>query len=354
VTAAAHTTPRVSRFLVERLVAGLDQLGVDTPAVLRRCRLDGDALARLPERVPYAIFHDLFVALGEVTGERSFGVRLAELGRPEIYDVFGYVLRSSATLGDALLRTGRYLRLVTDAVDFTLHVDGDRALLLHRDSSTAVSHPEAIEFAVAAVAVIARRMTGKALVPIEARFIHDAPADVAHHVRVFGAPVRFRQLQNGLVFPAELLHLEIASRDARLCALLERQAEQLLAALPEAGHYTRRVQELLAEELRGGSPTAARIAKRLAMHPKTLGRRLRLEGTSLQQLLDSVRRGLAERYLIASDTSVSEVAFLLGFADPTAFHKAFKRWTGITPHAFRRRTRFSGHGDGSGSQSSVG
>jgi AraC-like DNA-binding protein len=102
------------------------------------------------------------------------------------------------------------------------------------------------------------------------------------------------------------------------------------------------VRELIAAELAAGRATAARIAKRLAMHPRTLHRRLREEGTTLRTLLDTMRRDLAGRHLATSQLTIAEIADRLGFSDPTAFNKAFRRWTGDSPRAFRRRARLGG------------
>jgi len=346
--------PTISRFVVERLLGSLGPLHVEAAAILERCHLEPRDVERLPERVPFALMRDLMVAVGEVSGEPSIGLRLAEMSRAEFYEVFGYVLRASATLGDAILRTGRYLRLITDAGQLNLQVEGDRGMILYRDARPELSHPQLVEFMLAVVAVIARQMSGKHLLPVEVRFTHAAAADPSHHAKFFGAPVLFLRPHNALVFSVELLHLPIQSRDSRLCALLERQAEQLLASLPRNGEYSTRVREALAAELRGGNPNADHIAECLGLHPRTLGRRLREEGTSHQALLDELRRDLAERHLTTSDASVGEIACLLGFADTSAFNKAFKRWNGTGPAAYRRRARLSPEVDGVPSRSNTG
>ena len=180
-------------------------------------------------------------------------------------------------------------------------------------------------------------MTGKQLTPIEVRFTHDPPPDMSHHKELFAAPVLFRQPYNGYVFSSALLHMPIVSHDSKLNAELERQAEQMLEHLPKTGDFSRRVQELISAELRGGNPSADNVAAKLGMHPKTLSRRLKSESTSHQQLLDQLRYRLAERYLRQADLSISEVAFLLGYSDTSSFNKAFKRWTGTPPQAFRQK-----------------
>ena len=338
---ASPTEPTLARVLVQRFALGIGLLEIDAPRVLRRCGLDEAALERLPDRVPYALMRQLYVATQEVSGQTGIGLRLAEQVRPETWEMLGYVIRSSGTLGDALLRAGRYMRLVSDATELGLHVEGERALLLCRTSYPKLALPEVTEFTLAAIATFGRHLSGVDLIPIEVRFAHGAPADVDLHVRMFRAPVRFRSPHDGIVLDAALLNLPIESRDPLLCELLERQVEHVIAALPEPRRFTRAVQGLLETEIVDGNPAAQRIAQRLGVHAKTLARRLRSEGTSHRRLLENVRRELAERYLTVSDKTVSEVAFLLGYADPSAFHKAFRRWTGVAPDGYRRRARVS-------------
>lgn len=333
--------PTVARLIVQQIAFGLGLLGVDGVAVLRRCDLDEAALKRLPERVPFALVVRLFAAMHAVTGEQGFGLRFAAQVLPETWEMLGYVVRSSGTLGDALLRAGRYLRLISDATELSLHVEGKRALLLYRNPYPELALPEITEFVLAVIAIIGRHLSGRNVVPLEVRFTHAEPDDTTLHTQLFGAPVRFRRPHDGLVLDEAVLHLPIGSHDPRLCTLLERQAEQLLARLPEPRRFTRAVQDLLTSEIESGNSSADRVAAHLGLHPKTLRRRLQAEGTSHRRLLESVRRDLAERYLTVSDKTVSEMAFMLGYADPSAFHKAFRRWTGIAPDVYRRRARLA-------------
>jgi AraC-like DNA-binding protein len=109
----------------------------------------------------------------------------------------------------------------------------------------------------------------------------------------------------------------------------------LIQKLPKAEATTDAVRRHLASELDKGQPTLEQIAPRLHMSSRTLRRRLDEEGTSFRQILGEVRRELASRYLMEGRLSVGEIAFLLGFSEPSAFHRAFKQWTGHAPHAYR-------------------
>jgi AraC-like DNA-binding protein len=336
--AAQAMGPTLARLFVQRFAAGLESLGLDVVRIFGRCDLDPARLDSLPDRLPWAVMVRLFVAAREVSRDPGIALRLAEQVQPETWEMLGYVIKSSGTLGDALLRAGRYLRLLSDATELSLHVEGERAILLHRNPYPELKLPEGAEFVLAAVTTIGGHLSGRRLAPLEVRFQHAAPADTSIHARVFRAPVRFRQPHNALVIDEAVLHVPIGSRDPRLCTLLERQAAQLLATLPEPRRFTRAVEEIVATELHEGRIDAVHVATRLGIHPKTLSRRLKAEGTSHRRLVEDVRRDLAERYLSVSDKTVTEVAFLLGYSDASAFHKAFVRWKGVGPDVYRRRS----------------
>jgi YesN/AraC family two-component response regulator len=124
----------------------------------------------------------------------------------------------------------------------------------------------------------------------------------------------------------------------RLAATVRRVLAQGFDARPRSGleSTTQRLERLMEEELRGGNPTLEHLAARLHMSPRTLHRRLGEEGTGFRRILARLRRALAARHLRETRLALGEIAFLLGFSEVSAFHRAFKRWTGCPPRAYRR------------------
>ena len=328
-----HASPVTAAREFVRAIAGLEYLGIDAKPALARIGLDYAKLGQLGDEIPLARSKEFWDAVVETSGEHGIGLRLAKLVRPEAYEVFGCLIAASATLGEAVLRGTRLIGLVTRAVRLSFHHEGDRASLEVEPLFPELVHSEMIEFMVGAPHFIARRITGRrTLSPIEVRFAHRAPRDLSHHNRLFGAPIRFGCPSSGLVFDGSLLDLPIQSHDSTLSATLQRQADELIGREPTDG-FRAEVRAALAAELRGGDPSAERLAAALGMHPKTLTRRLRSEGTTFRGLLDDLRLQLAERYLRQPDLSVEEVAFLLGYSERSAFHRAYRRWTGRPPRA---------------------
>jgi AraC-like DNA-binding protein len=305
----------------------------------------GDLLAalaaELPEdpdaRIPFELLVRAWPAAARLTGDDAFGLHFAEAAAVGSFGVFDYVTRARPTLGEALACGIRYQRLLHDAVEFGLRLDGEVAIFSHRAHGEAGGAPRhAAEAALASWLVRTRVLTGVALQPIAVRFEHAAPSAIAEHRRIFGIAPGFGAGGNELHLARADLARPLATADAGLAAVLERHATTLLAALPAGEAPLARVRRVVAEELRLGTPSAATVAKRLHASVRSLQRLLAEHGTSFRDLVDELRRELAERYLAEPTISVTEAAFLLGFSEPSAFHRAFRRWRGTTPEAFRR------------------
>ncbi len=316
--------------VLKDIVAGLRMIDLDVVPALDLIGLTPERLDALDEDIPRILVRSFWDAMVKTTGQSGMGLRLAEQVRPESYELFGNLIAASSTLGEAALRATRLIRLATGAIRMSFQHDGDRASV-SIESLQEPMHREGMEFMVGAVGVISEQIAGRPLEPIEVRFMHPAPPDLTHHRRLFNdALIRFESSSNGIAFDGALLDLPIPSRDASLSASLQRQADALMERKPVRG-FKAEVRAALAVELRGGDPSAQRVAASLAMHAKTLTRRLRSEGTTFRGLLDEVRLELADRYLRQPGLSVEEVAYLLGYSDGSAFHRAYRRWTGRAP-----------------------
>lgn len=292
------------------------------------------------ERMPISVALELLRGGIVMTGDANIGLKAAAEVERGDYGVIEYVARSAPTLGAATEALGRYLALISDAVRFSLEVKDKRAFV--RLESTVVLPRANADFQSAAF-YWATRLVMDAEVeeqPIEIWFEHAQPDDTSEYARSFhGNKVLFGMPWNGFVFDASLLETPMPGADDKLHALIRKHADALLAELPRAQSFTQRVRELLLKELQGGNPSAVRIASALHMSGRTLTRRLEDEGTTFKDLLDDLRKSLSLRYVGSTDLGLSEIAFLLGFSQSAAFHRAFKRWTQQTPLEYRRARR---------------
>lgn len=318
------------------VLSRLESLGVDVGSVLSAAGVDPAVAADSDARLPHPVLLAVWNEAAQRSGDDAFGLHVAEHIRPGAFDVLGYAIRSSATLGEGLERLVRYHRILHDAAVVELRVEGDRVRLLHTLPAEAGPLPrQAAEFIVAAWLVVARQATGLDFAPLGVSFRHSAPENLDEHRRLFRAPLRFSQAANGLVIPRTLLDAPLVKSDPGLCAVLEPYVRELLDRVHAPTSLAHRVRQVLAAAL----PTAASAetaARRLHMSRRTLNRQLGRERTSFKSLFDDLRHELAIRYLAQPEMAIAEVAFLLGFSEASAFHRAFKRWSGVTPAEHRR------------------
>jgi len=142
-----------------------------------------------------------------------------------------------------------------------------------------------------------------------------------------------------VVIEASICRLPMRRRDPILRKFLESQADAVLASTPVRPGVALDVQRALTSRIGEGATRMSAIARQLGMSERTLHRRLAEEGASYQELVEQVRKAAAGRYLDESTLAIGEIAYLLGYSEPAAFHRAFKRWYATTPEHFRARTR---------------
>lgn len=321
------------------LVGFAANAGVSPPDLLRAAGLD-PALLHGPDvylsRSQEIRVWDEAVRL---TGDRDFGVHLAEwvARAPEDhFDVMTFAVRSCPTLGDHYRLAGRYIRLIHEGVYLTLEEDETTARLLHGHTPEEIGPRHPMEGLLALALLFGRRCVGEDFAPLAVHFTHPRPDSITELERVFGAPVHHNRARNELVLMRETVARPQRHAEERLLAMLDRHLGGLLAELPESRRFCDRVRRCMADELPEGEPAVAVIAAKMRMSPRSLQRRLQAEDTSFAEVLNDLRRDLSTRYLRDPRISIHEVAFLLGFLDVTAFHRAFKRWTGSTPAEHRR------------------
>ena len=198
-------------------------------------------------------------------------------------------------------------------------------------------HTEAIDQvgsgAIAILVNIMRDLCGPHWKPVGVRFGHRKPVDVGPYRRFFKAPLRFDAEQNALVFSADWLSHKLPSADSEVRRLLQRQIDAL--EVRHGADFPEQVRSVLRTALVTGQSRADRVAALFSMHSRTLSRRLDAFGVSFQALVDECRFEIARQMLEDSAMDVSEIAGLLDYADPSAFTRAFRRWSGTTPGRWR-------------------
>jgi AraC-like DNA-binding protein len=319
---------------VQVVLQGIRATGRNPSDALDAVGLDPALLEDPDERVSTEAVSALWREAVAMTSDRAFGIHVAEALRPGMFDVLDYAVRSSPTFGEGARLYHRYVRLLNTGALTTLEVEDERVTMTFAVEGAPLAVPW-IEFVLASWVVIGRQTTARDWAPIEVSFTHPRPKSVAEHRRLLRCPLRFSAEVNAVIIAREVFELPQVAADAGLCAVLERHARELFRELPSAGTLADQVRHFIRDGLDRGKVSMETIAGRLHMSVRTLGRRLSEEGTTYQALLGQIRSELATRYLREQRLSIDEVAVLLGFSDPAAFRRAFKRWTGQTPGEFR-------------------
>ncbi len=332
-------TIAVSASIGRAILRSAAALGADPTELSAKTGFDPASASDPDAKIPLALETALWNEGARLSGDDAFGLHAAERVEPGAFDVLDYAVRTAPTFRAALERLARYNRLVHDAAVFTLRESGPSLRVEHgfgNDPQAPCRH--AAEFTLACIVVIGGALLGRPLRPLAVEFAHAEPsaAALAEHRRLFGVAPRFSAPVNALELELTLVNSALGGADPALSRVIERHAEALLAALPPASETTgRRVWHLLSRLLGEGTPSLSEVASRLKMSERSLQRKLADEGQSFEGILDDVRRKLALRYLADPKLAVAEVAYLLGYSEPSPFHRAFKRWTGKTPNEAR-------------------
>jgi AraC-like DNA-binding protein len=245
--------------------------------------------------------------------------------------------RSASTLREGLGRMAQYAPLVHPAIACTLEErDGETLWVQRTPSRPRGASRHAQQYALAYVLTVARRETEKDITPSRAWFARARPPDVGPVHRFFATrALSFGLEDSGFALSSAVLDLPMKTGDPRLLATADDLAQAALRVHPRTAELQARVAQQV-ESLLATGATIDTVAEAMHMSGRTLQRRLEAEGASFSEIVDGVRDRLARRWLADPARSLAEVGFDLGFSDLAAFSRAFKRWTGKPPGAWRR------------------
>ncbi|WP_394843463.1 AraC family transcriptional regulator [Pendulispora brunnea] len=295
--------------------------------------------------VPLPTFRAAVSLAAERLGDECLGLHLAQRVPHGSYGLLEYAARNAPDVGEVLNRIARYLPLVSDTTRIELRKLEQECSLVHFvPEEPGAMGRHANEFSLAIILRVVREASQVAVSARRVEFAHSAPADITELERFFGTSnIVFDAGHNLLAFEERTLSLPINGSDRALLPWLDSYAATML---PHESALAARIPGLH-EQIRlclqtKEAPTLAEVARRMQLSGRTLQRRLQDARTSFQDVLDAVRRELAESYLSDPKLTVYEIALLLGYSHRSGFERAFMKWCGTTPREFRlRRARAS-------------
>lgn len=270
-----------------------------------------------------------------ITGDPALGLRAGELIEAGDFDALEYAARSCSNLREAIECLIRYVRLMIDAAEINLIVQGETSIVRYDIVDTVPIPPAAIDFVIAALMNHMRQQTGGKELAHEIHFTHAPTSYLDEYQRVFRTKVVFNAKHNQIIGHPSTLNTPMIRANPRLYAAFELHARRMLHALQQKDTIGDKTRALVLSRLRRSDVDMQSVARALSMSVATLRRHLAEEKLTFKDIVEELRKELARRYLSEPGRSIREVAFLLGYSDNVTFNKAFKRWTGMTPTDFR-------------------
>jgi AraC-like DNA-binding protein len=331
---ASHSTLHIGA--IWAIPEVLRTLGADPAEVCAKAGIDIELFDDPQNLISFRAASHLFRVCVECTGCPHFGLLHGMKGGLNFLGFVGLLVKYSTDVEGALRSLVRYLHLHIRGATTTLEVSGRTATLSYEITQADAEATDQIGDAAAATMYnIMIELCGPKWNPLEVRLAHRRPDDVAPFRNFFQAPLRFDAEKNALVFFADSLHRPLPEAEPELRRLLATQ----MAALDRQhmDQFPEQVRSILRTALLTDRGSADQIASLFSIHSRTLHRRLTAAGTSFRKLVDEIRFVIARQMLADSDVAVSHVAFMLNYADPSAFTRAFRRWSGSTPTEWRVR-----------------
>jgi AraC-like DNA-binding protein len=272
----------------------------------------------------------------ETLKDEYLGFHLAQTFDLRMSGLFYYVLASSETLGEALRRAARYSAIVNEGITLTLREGRDVEISLRYAGVPRHSDRQQIEFSMVAIVRICRQLTNRQLLARRVSFTHRRSREPAEFKSFFGSDVVFGASVE-IAFSRSINEMAVVSADPYLNEILISYCEQALTDhSKKLNSFTSNVENAIAVLLPHGEARAGAIARKLGVSRRTFARRLSSEGLTFAGVLQRLKFDLAKRHLDDETLSISEIAWLLGYQDVSAFTNAFKRWTGKAPRTMRR------------------
>jgi AraC-like DNA-binding protein len=327
--------PTAAGIAARLAVADLQRRNIGTARLLARSKLSEGSLGD-SKRVNVAAQIAFLELASQVAGDDWLGLELAQQFDLRELGMLYYVASSSSSLGDALRRLERYARLGNEALVVTVGREGACSIGLSYSGVARHLDRHQIELFAAGLLRLCRHLAGQKLVPLAVLFVHHRAGDLRRARAVFGCEVQFGAATDELRFESAVWDLPLASEDPFLNELMVADCEAAMAARSNISPLRSTVENIIGPLLPHAEARAASIAKKLGLSERTFARRLAAEGFTFREILDNLRRDLATHYLEQRHLQISQIAWLLGFTQPSAFSHACKRWFGTSPQSHRR------------------
>ncbi len=313
----------------------LEAYRLDPEPLFVEAGLQPELLQDANARYPVSRLQALWTIATERTGDPCFGLCCVDFWQPTSFHALGYAWMASSTLADALQRLERYLHLVVSSACIRVEQEDAHVAIRFENRDGSESFVDAsVDAALALLIDMCRLLIHREYSPAHVEFMREEPPCRQRYYELFRSPIRFGASANRLVLKGDQLDIPLPGANSMLARANEQLIHDYLARFDQIS-LSMLVRSKLVDILPAGNVTEEKVARALNMSVRSLQRHLREEGSGFKLILDAMRQDLARDYVAASDYSVNEIAYLLGFSEPGNFTRAFKRWHGVPPSQYK-------------------
>ncbi len=301
----------------------------------RQIGVSPDQIADPDKRIPMGSVLKLFEIAVNLSGDPALALRLRKRTGIQFVHFLVSLVQYSSNLLEAACHISRYARLISDADKLDIFDAGNCVKITLTNIFPEYNNKWIPEHHLSLMVDVSRSLMSNDLNPLSIHFQHSDPGYADVYDEIFNVPVMFQQPENMIVFKKTDLLQPITSHDPNVEAALKNYAEIALKKISRTGSLQEKVCKHIIDYLPDGGVDLKKVSRVMKMDTSTLYRQLRKEGTTFEKLLLDTRQELAKNYLLKGMTN-AQVAYLIGFSEPAAFQRAFKRWLGINPGEYRR------------------
>jgi AraC-like DNA-binding protein len=301
---------------------------MDADALYRECGMDPAKLDDAKARYPIDRIRSLWRLAQQRIPDPCWGLAAGEVWRPTDYHALGYAFLASRTLEAALKRLERYYHIVCQDMALQVTIDEDNLSIAYMQTATEMDIPALQDTRWSVILRMCKDVYGPEFLLRTVQLSHPVQACAYEHY--FGCPVHYNSDSSGFTFALDIARKVLPAVNLDLAKENDRILKDLDDFL-SGTKITHQVRRAIMRGLTSGKPSAKDVARELSLAPRTLQRKLQEEGTTYKEVSDEVRKKLAQRYVRGGKHHLIEVTYLTGFANQSAFSRAYKAWTGRSP-----------------------
>ncbi len=323
----------ISSSVIRALYSFLQQkVGEGQPALLA-LNLKEEELNDSTFRYQAPLYFELMNLGEKLLVDPAFGFHYGQYAEANRWGLMGYILSVSDNLREVIATQLKLQALVGNIGCTVVHEEGQHSAIEWYTDGEPNRH--VAEEALTGWIGFARRIVKSELKPAAIHFRHKARAPLVEYEKFFACPVEFGQTMNAVLFDDAIFELALKQPDRQMFELLQSHAG---AMLQESGddNLKQQIKAFLIRELPRDVPSIDRVADKFNTSVRTLQRRFESWGTSFKQFIDQTRKEVALHYMRSGGDNLLELTFMLGFSEQSAFQRAFKRWTGMSPRRYRQ------------------